>query len=105
MIIGVVVTIFCALGIYGYFGGIIFLTYIGAVLSIIEQFIEISTGRQIGCPTVWILILLALGITAAGNNFFESLAICLCFENVIFFVGGIILLGVMMVETSKEKNN
>ena len=37
------------------------------------------------------VVLIAIELTVAGNNFLESISICLCFENLICFVGGSIL--------------
>ena len=84
------------------------MTYIGFALAVIEHIIGIYTGEEKGLTTVWLSILCALGMTFAGNNLFESIAICLCFENVICFGLGIILVavtGVAMSKTQKKTNS
>lgn len=95
MIIGLIVFIFCTLGVYGYYDGNIALTYIGFGLAIIEHIIGISSGAEKGATTIILSILCALGMAFAGNNLIESIAICLCFENVISFVFGIIIMLIM----------
>lgn len=106
MIIGIIVFIFCVLGIFGYFDGNILLTYIGFAFASIEHVLGIYTGAEKGLTTVWMAALCAFGMAIAGNNLIESIAICLCFENVISFSLGVILLCTVGVATSKlEEDN
>lgn len=92
MIIGIIVFLFCAAGIYGFYNGLIFLTYIGMALSIVEMIGGVVTKQSKSLWTLWLCILLSFGSLLAGNNFFVSLAILLCFENVILFIIGLFLL-------------
>lgn len=101
MIVAVIVFIFCVLGIYGYYDGNFLLTYIGAMLWIIQEFIGISTSQQKGCTTTIISMLIGIALTIAGNNFFQSISVCLCFENVICFVGGLIFMLIMSLSLKK----
>lgn len=101
MIIGVVVFIFCILGIYGYFDNNVILTYIGLVLSVIEDIWGIYRGQQKGFSTGWIALVCAIVMTIKGNVFLESLAVCMCFENVISFAFGIVLLVVAGITITK----
>lgn len=102
MIIGTVVFIFCILGIYGYYSGNLFLTYLGLILAVLEHVIGISTGEEKGLTSVWIAFFCALVMTFAGNNFIKSIAICMCFENVICFVLGMIMIVIFGTLSNKK---
>lgn len=101
MVIGFVVFIFCILGIYGYFDGNIILTYIGLILAVLEHIWGITSGQQKGFSTGWIAIICAIGMSCGGYNILESIAICMCFENVIIFSLGILLFIVTGIAMSK----
>lgn len=101
MILSIIVAIFCGIGIYGFYNGLIFLAYIGMVFSLLEQLYGFISGQQKSLFTVWICVLLSIGSCFAGNNFFNSLAILLCYENVILFILGIITLPII----AKKINN
>ena len=105
MILGIIVAIFCGIGIYGFYNSMLFLTYIGMILSILEQLYGCISGQQKSLFTLWICVLLAIGGAFAGNNFFNSLAILLCYENIILFIAGIVILPLIALKiknTNKE---
>ena len=89
MIIGIVVFIFCCIGIYGFYTNLLFLTYIGLALSLIEQIIGIITGQQKGLGFIPLCLIISIGGAIAGNNFLKCLAIVFCYENVLVFILGI----------------
>ena len=78
MVIGFIVFLFCCVGIYGFYNGYIYLTYIGFALSLIEQIYGTIKGEQKGLGLIPFCLLLAIGATIAGNNFFESISIIFC---------------------------
>lgn len=106
MIIGAIVFIFCILGVYGYFNSNIFLTYLGLILAVAEHIWGITSGQQKGFSTGWLAVICAIGMTCSGNNLLESIAICMCFENVIVFGLGVILFVITGVAMKNaQKNN
>lgn len=106
MLLGFLVYIFAILGIYGFFTENLVLTYIGLVLCIIETIIGITSGQQKGFSTEVLTFWCAVGMYIGGNEFLPSLAICFCFENVILFSIGLLLLiitGGFMIKKEKEE--
>lgn len=102
MILGICSTIFAGLGIYGFFNDNLTLLYIGMGCVILEHLIGIMSGEQKGLSTVWLSLLASFGMMAGGLPWLESFAVCLCFEGVIAFVLGVILL---IFIGYKTKNN
>ena len=105
MILGIIVTIFSLLGIYGFFSGNFVLLIIGMIFVIIEHVIGITSGEEKGLTTVWLAILFAIGMIFAGVNWIYAIAVCLCFESSICFLGGLLLLAFMkkkMFPSKKE---
>lgn len=91
MILGIIVTVFSVLGIYGFFAENFILLYIGMTLTIVEHIIGITSGQEKGLTTVWFALLFALGMIFAGVNWLNAIAVCLCFESSICFTLGLIL--------------
>lgn len=102
MILGIISTIFAGLGIYGFFSGNLFWLEIGMICVIIEHIIGIVKKEQKSLNTVWIALLVSFGLMAGGVNPFEAIAICLCFEGVICFVLGLVI---MILFYNMQKNN
>lgn len=92
MILSIIIAILCGVGIYGFYNGMIILTYVGMVAAILEVVIGIVSGELKSLSSIWFCVLLAIGATFAGQNFFSSLAICLCYENIIMWIAGIIFM-------------
>ena len=92
MILGIVSTIFSSLGIYGFFSGNLFLLYLGMTFVIIEHCVGLFSGQEKSLITVWFAFLVSFGMAAGGVNWFQALALCLCFEGTIGFVLGIALM-------------
>lgn len=96
MIMSIISCIFAVLGILGFYFGNITLTYIGAIIGVIENIIAFSIGEQKGFSTLIIAGIIAYFISFNSIPFIIALSICICFENVICFVLGLILFGIIM---------
>lgn len=107
MVLGIIVTIFSLLGIYGYFSSNFVLLYIGLAFVILENIIGITSGEQKSLSTVWFALLFAIGMIFAGVNWIKAIAVCLCFESAICFFLGLILMVFMGKSMKKtiDKNN
>ena len=91
MIIGTITWILSLIGIYGFFNGLLYLTIIGMIATIIEFIIGFITGKSKSLFP-WFSLIIAFILYLNGNNFFNSLAITLCFINAIGFLFGLIFI-------------
>ena len=91
--IGIVSALMSIIGIIGFFSEALFLTYIAAVVCVIENIFGVVTGQQKSFSTLIIAIIIGIGV-AMGNQMeiLDGVAIAVCFENVIMQVGGLILI-------------
>lgn len=89
-IFSIITFIFSVLGAYGFFVDNMFLIYIGFSMVIIEIIFEAITGQNLF--TVWLALLISIGLIFGGVNWFKAITICLCFENILCFLTGTILL-------------
>lgn len=107
MIIGIIVFLFCVAGVYGFYNGLIFLTYIGMILAIIEMIIGFIKKESKSLMSLWLCVILACGAAIAGNDFIQSLAIFLCFENISLFIVGcfLLLFGITKIKRTTPNNN
>ncbi len=103
MLVGFIGFIFAVLGIYGFYTANIVLLYLGMSFTILEHIIGIISGQQKGLGTVWLALFICLILIINGVNWLQSIAICLCFENVISFVLGLILLLIVGKIQNEEK--
>lgn len=104
MILGTFISIFCLVALINYFNGTTFLIFIGLTLDIIETIILIYTKQLKNLTTKWLAILIALGMTFGGANLFEAISLCICFENVICFVLGLILIIIVLFFKRNHKS-
>lgn len=101
MLLGIVSFIFCVGGIIGYYIGVPSLMYVGLVLTIIEMIVGFVTGQLRSSLSIWLGIFFAIGASVSKKaGFFEALAIFMCYENVIMFIAGL----VMMLFAPKNSN-
>lgn len=89
MVLGIISFIFSLIGIVGYFNHNFTFAYIALALSLIENIIGRITGQSktmqfliISCLLGWIII----------GDFKLGVAIGACFETVILFIGGTIMM-------------
>ena len=100
MVLGIICFLFACLGIYGFYNEIYLLTYLGLGLCLFENIIGIIEGTsKTIMPTIiagiigWIII----------DNFWLGIALGICFENVIMFIGGCIML--LFFPSANSQNN
>ena len=105
MILGICSTIFAGLGIYGFFNDNLTLLYIGMGCVILEHLIGILSKQQKSLTTVWLALLASFGMMAGGIYWLEALALCLCFEGVICFVLGLIMIIMFGTYLNKKQSN
>lgn len=98
----IIIFIFCVLGVGGYFNDILWLTYLGMGLGIFDHIFGVFIGVQKSLNTLWIAILVGIGMAMAGNGLLESLAICICFENVISVTLGLVLMIVSGINNTRK---
>ncbi len=104
----IIIFIFCILGIIGYSNDILWLTYLGMGLGIVDHILSVLSGIQKSFNSLWIAILFAIGMTIAGNGLLQSIAICVCFENVISVTLGLVLMiitGIVNTRRIKKEKN
>lgn len=104
MILGIISFVFGLLGIYGFFINNLFLLFLGMGITILEHAIGIFAGGQKGLTTIWLSLLCSFGMAIGGYNWIQAIAICLCFENVICFILGGLLLIVVGKKMYKQEN-
>ena len=91
MIIGIICWILSLVGIYGFYNGLVYLTIIGMVATIIENIIGYFTGENRSFNLIWLPIIIGVILSFYGNNLLTSIAVCFCFENAIMFSLGLIV--------------
>ena len=97
MIVGLVIFIFCCLGIYGYYSDNYVLTYIGFLLNLIDNIICVLSGTQKNMTTL--IFACIIGYFVISNSWL-GVSLAACYENTIFYVIGII---VSIIALSKNK--
>ena len=98
----IIIFIFCILGIAGYFNDILWLTYVGMGLGIVDHILGVLSGMQKSLNTLWLAILFGIGMSFAGNGLLQSIAICICFENVISVTLGLVLMIITGIINSRR---
>ena len=102
----IIAFIFCIIGIVGFFNDIMWLTYLGMGIAIVDHILGIASGAQKSLTTLWIALLVSVLVSGSCNSLLDAVAICIWFENVICFSLGILLMLVFVVANiSKNKNN
>ena len=94
MILGLVSSIVAAAGIVGFFTGFYWLTFLGCIIAIVVYVVGLVSGslKSGGLTTLFIAIIIAVILSINGLPFLLSVALCICFENVVLFLAGLILL-------------
>ncbi len=108
MILGIVTSIFAGLGIYGFFNDSLTLLYIGMGFVIFEHLVGILSGQQRGFSTAWLALFISFGLMISGVYWLEAIAVCLCFEGLICFILGLLMLviaGTHSAEKNRKENN
>ena len=102
MVLGIICFIFAVAGIIGFYNDLYILTYIGFGLSIFECLL----GRFEGTSKTMLTTVIA-GIIGwiFVKDFWLGLAIGVCFENAIMFIGGCIMIGIGSSITSNTLPN
>lgn len=102
----IIAFIFCIIGIVGFFNDIMWLTYVGMGLAIVDHLLGVVSGAQKSLTTLWIALFVSVLVSGACNSLLDAVAICICFENIICFSLGILLMLVYGVANiSKNKND
>lgn len=106
MILGVIVAILSGIGIYGFFIGNFILSYIALIAIFLEYIIGIIT-KQLKSPAITFWISIIIGIVLYINDvasIWACLAVCMCIENVIMFICGIIYMLFIHAKSHKKNN-
>lgn len=93
--------IFSVLGIYGFFVDNLTLIYIGFSVMIIKIILEAIIGQKL--YTVWIALLVSIGLILGGVNWIKAITICLCFENTLYYFFAFIILIVIKIFSKTNK--
>lgn len=104
MLLGIICFIFAVAGIIGFYNDLYILTYIGFVLVIFECLLGKFEGTLKSMQTT--IIAGVIGWIVVGE-FWLGVAIGVCFENVIMFIGGclMIIIGSSITSDVSQKNN
>ncbi len=89
MVLGIICFMFACAGIYGFYSGIYIFTYIGFALSLFECLLGKAEGTLKSMQTTIIAAIIGWIIV---KDFWLGIAIGVCFENAIMFIGGCIML-------------
>jgi len=100
---GIIVFVLSCFGIYGFFCGNLTLLYVGFGAVCLEHFMGISSGAEKGITTIIIALLVAVAMILKGYSVLISIAICMCFESVICFLLGLILITFLGIASIKNK--
>lgn len=101
MIFGIICFIVSIFGIIGYYNESFTITYIAFVLCLLENIFGKITGES---KTMQFFIISCIIGWIATENFKLGIAIGACFENVIAFIGGIIMILLFSSNKSNAKD-
>lgn len=104
MVLGIIVFVFACCGIYGFYNNLYVLTYIGFVFVLFECILGRIEGTLKSMQTTIIAGIIGWIIV---QDFWLGIAIGACFENVIMFIGGCLMIFLFSISTSKlpKENN
>ena len=77
------------LGIGGFFTDIDFLLYFAMLFVIVEYIVELVSGRLKSASTLFAAIFIGILLSFFDINIFDSIAFCICIENLIMTVTGL----------------
>lgn len=98
MILGIICFLFSILGVYGFYNDLYFLTYIAFVLCFLENLLGRFNGSSKTIMPFFIACIIGIIFT---RDFWLGISIGSCFETIITFVGGIILL--LFIKNKKNR--
>ena len=101
MIIGIICFIMSIAGIIGFYNEIYVLTYIALIFNILEVIVGVFTNQLKSILTFLLGGIIGWIIT---GKFLLGLAIGLCFENIILFASGIILMIITTIATKNKES-
>ena len=101
MIIGIICFIMSIAGIIGFYNEIYVLTYIALIFNILEVIVGVFTNQLKRILTFLLGGIIGWIIT---GKFWLGLAIGLCFENIILFASGIILMIITTIATKNKES-
>lgn len=102
MLLGSINFVFAIAGIFGFYNDLYILTYIGFGLCLIESILGRLEGTLKSMNTTIIAGIIGWLIT---KKFWLGIAIGVCFENVIMFIGGIIMIYITNKAITKYEKN
>lgn len=102
MLFGSICFVFAIAGIIGFYNDLYILTYIGLGLCLFESVLGRLEGTLKSMNTTIIAGILGWLIT---KNFWLGIAIGVCFENVIMFIGGIVMMYITSKAIAKYEKN
>jgi len=104
MILGFVCFLLSLLGIYGFYNDIYILTYFAFIFSLFENILGRLNGSSKTLMPFIIFCIIGVFFT---KNFWLGLSIGACFETIITFIGGIILIVYfnILIKKNKEDKN
>lgn len=92
MILSIIVAIFSILGIYGFYSSNVIFLYIGMGAVLIEHIVDLYSGEKKKFFSTCLALCFAFGMIIAGINWIQSIAVCLCFEYLIFSILSLLFL-------------
>ena len=97
-----ITSIVCIVGIVCYYSHIPYILFIGALLDIIENFIDIHNGTQNNLATLILSIIIGLIVGLNTGHVFIGISLAICFESAIMFLLSIPMY-VMILKTFLKK--
>jgi hypothetical protein len=74
-------SILSIIGVIGFFLGFPIMAYIGGIASIVENSVELGSGRQTSAATLWIAILIGIGFAITSSYaWWQGILIACSFE-------------------------
>lgn len=104
MILGIIVFILSSLGIYGFFTNNLYFLHIALVAIILEYLIGYFSGQLKKLMPPYFTLIAIFYMICAGFNWLIAISVCLCFENVILFILGIIMMIIVYLRAKKLEN-
>ena len=97
-------TILSILGVIGFFIDNSIMLYIGMFAVIIEDIIGFATKKLKSLSSLFVTILIGILLSFLGIDILKSIALCICIEQIIMIIGGIILLKNNKIINSNSDN-
>ncbi|MDD3054220.1 MAG: hypothetical protein PHG84_07500 [Endomicrobiaceae bacterium] len=104
MILGIIVFALSILGIYDFFNDCSFFLYVALSAIIIEYFVGFVTGECKSLFPFWGTLFATFVLFYFNVPLINAFAICMCFENVIFFIAGCFLIKIINKRIIENEN-